>query len=156
MNTLEIVEVDLSDNKHADAVLAVTNRYAQDPMGRGANLPESTRRILVKELQNFPLYIGFIAFVDGKPAGLANCFYTFSTFKAAHVINIHDLAVMPDYRSMGIGQALIGAVVKKAKEKNCCKVTLEVREDNRARNLYEREGFSYGKPMMYFMTKELS
>lgn len=156
MNTLEIVEVDLSNKKHADAVLTVTNRYAKDPMGRGASLSDSTQRTLITELKKIPMYIGFVAFIDGKPAGLANCFYTLSSFKAAPVINIHDLIVMPDYRSMGIGKALIGTVTKKAKEKNCCKVTLEVREDNRARNLYEREGFSYGEPMMYFMSKELS
>ncbi|MFO8066626.1 MAG: hypothetical protein R6U11_03490 [Bacteroidales bacterium] len=40
-------------------------------------------------------------------------------------------------------------------KENCCKVTLEVREDNRARNLYERSGFSYGEPRMFFMEKEV-
>lgn len=155
MNEMEIIEVDLKRPDHSSAVLQITNRYAKDPMGNGKPLPETTKADLIKELMSFEPYLGILAFVNGEAAGLANCFYGFSTFKAARLLNIHDLAVLPKYRSMGIGQALIGSVVKKAREENCCKVTLEVREDNRARNLYEREGFSYGKPTMYFMTKEL-
>jgi len=155
MNEMEIIEVDLKHPDHSSAVLQITNRYAKDPMGDEKPLPETTKADLIKKLMSFDPYLGILAFVDGEAAGLANCFYGFSTFKAARLINIHDLAVLPKYRSMGIGQALIGSVVKRAREENCCKVTLEVREDNRARNLYEREGFSYGKPTMYFMTKEL-
>lgn len=155
MNEMEIIEADLKHPGHSSAVLQITNRYAKDPMGNGKPLPETTKADLIKELMSFEPYLGILAFVNGEAAGLANCFYGFSTFKAARLLNIHDLAVLPKYRSMGIGQALIGSVVKRAREENCCKVTLEVREDNRARNLYEREGFSYGKPTMYFMTKEL-
>lgn len=155
MNEMEIIEVDLKRPDHSSAVLQITNRYAKDPMGDEKPLPETIKADLIKELMSFDPYLGILAFVNGEAAGLANCFYGFSTFKAARLINIHDLAVLPKYRSMGIGQALIGSVVKRAREENCCKVTLEVREDNRARNLYEREGFSYGKPTMYFMTKEL-
>lgn len=155
MNTLEIVAVNLSDGKHAEAVLNITNRYAKDPMGNGMSLSEQVKKTLIRKLQSFPQYLGFLALIDSKPAGLVNCFYGFSTFKASKLINIHDLAVLPDFRSMGIGQALIEAVVKKARDTNCCKVTLEVRKDNRARNLYEREGFFYGDPTMLFMTKEI-
>lgn len=152
---MEILEVNLSNPGHESAVLEITNRYAKDPMGDGKPLPDSIRKNLIDELKTFDTYTGFLAYVNGKAAGLANCFYGFSTFKASPLINIHDLAVLPEFRSMGIGQALIGSVVKKAEKENCCKVTLEVREDNRARNLYEREGFSYGDPAMYFMTKDL-
>lgn len=155
MNKLEIVEVDLSNNDHKESILKITNRYAKDPMGDGKPLANAVKTNLIDELKAFDSYLGLLAFVNGEGAGLANCFYGFSTFKAARLINIHDLAVLPKFRSMGIGKALLGSVVKKAEEENCCKVTLEVREDNRARNLYEREGFSYGNPTMYFMTKEI-
>jgi len=155
MNEMEIIEVDLHNSDHASAVLKITNKYAQDPMGDGKPLQESIKKNLINQLKSFEPYVGFLAFVKGEVAGLANCFYGFSTFKASRLINIHDIAVLPTFRGMGVGQALIGSVVKKAREKNCCKVTLEVREDNRARNLYEREGFSYGNNAMYFMTKDL-
>lgn len=153
MKELEIVEADFSINKHADAVLLVTDQYAKDPIGLGKPLPEDIREKLIDEMKNFPGTFSLIAFYNGEPAGIANCIFSFSTFNAAKVLNVHDLAVIKNFRSKGIGEALLAAVEKKASETNCCKITLEVREDNRARNLYERMGFSYGNPPMYFMSK---
>jgi ribosomal protein S18 acetylase RimI-like enzyme len=155
MKKLEILEADFTNEKHCQAIVNVTNRYAEDPMGLGDSLPDNTRTNLIHELSQFPTMICFIAFFDGEVAGVANCFFGFSTFRAAKVLNIHDLAVMPSFRGKGIGEALLGTIEKKARDTGCCKVTLEVREDNRARGLYERYGFSYGEPTMYFMTKEL-
>lgn len=155
MKELTIIEADLSNKTHADAVLFVTNEYAKDPMGLGKPLPEKIRENLVDEIQKFPVWFSLLVFYDEKPAGIANCVYSFSTFNAAKVINIHDLAVLKEFRGKGIGEALLGAVEKKARETNCCKVTLEVREDNRAKNLYERMGFEYGEPAMFFMSKYL-
>lgn len=145
----------MTNKKHTEAILMLTDQYAQDPMGLGDSLPEETRKDLIREMKNFPTTLCFIAFVDDVAAGVANCFYSFSTFHASRVLNIHDLAVSPGFRSQGIGEMLLAAAEKRAAESGCCKVTLEVREDNRARNLYERLGFSYGEPTMYFMTKEL-
>lgn len=155
MKKLKIVEADFSNKEHTEAILTLTNQYAQDPMGLGDSLSAKTKRDLIQEMKKFPTTLCLIAFMDGTPAGLANCFYGFSTFCAAKVLNIHDLAVSPNFRGRGIGEMLLSAVEKKAAENDCCKVTLEVREDNRARNLYERQGFSYGEPTMYFMAKEL-
>jgi len=156
MNKVELTEVNLDNPDHASAVLEITNKYAKDPMGDGSPLPGSVQSKLIDGLRNTQSYIGFLAFVNGEAAGLINCFYGFSTFKASRLINIHDIAVLPEFRSRGIGQALIDSVLQRATEKSCCKVTLEVREDNRARNLYERKGFRYGTPNMYFMTKDLT
>lgn len=153
MKKLQIVETDLSDSKHVEALLFSTDQYARDAMGISRPLSVDVKEVLVDELKKFPGYIGFLAFVDGRPAGVANCVYSFSTFKAKKVINIHDLAVNPQYRGKGIGDALLAAVEGKGARENCCKVTLEVREDNRARNLYERFGFKYGEPRMLFMEK---
>lgn len=155
MKELNIIEADFSNQKHSEAVLFVTNEYAKDPMGLGKPLPEKVRKNLINEIKKFPVWFSLLAFYDEQPAGIANCVYSFSTFSAAKVINVHDLAVLRTFRSKGIGEALIGAVEKKAKQTDCCKVTLEVREDNRARNLYERMGFKYGDPTMFFMSKYL-
>lgn len=155
MKELNIIEADFTNEKHADAVLFVTNEYAKDPMGLGKPLPEEIHANLIDEIKNFPVWFSLIAFYDDQPAGIVNCVYSFSTFNAAKVINVHDLAVLKNYRSMGIGEALLAAVEKKAKQTNCCKITLEVREDNRARNLYERMDFEYGDPKMFFMSKYL-
>lgn len=155
MKSLEIIEADLKNPEHGESILKVTNEYARDPMGLNEPLPDQVSETLIKKMRNFPCSLSFIAFFEGEPAGVANCFYGFSTFNAAKLINIHDLAVSPSYRSKGIGEALIAAVEKKAKEENCCKITLEVREDNRARSLYERLGFEYGEPRMFFMNKKV-
>lgn len=155
MKKLEIVEADLTNPTHAESVLFVTDQYARDPMGLKRPLSDDVKSKLIEQLKLFPAYVGFIAYFDGEPAGVANCVYSFSTFNAARVINIHDLAVNPTHRGNGIGEALMAAVEKKAKEEGCCKVTLEVREDNRARNLYERFGFEYGEPRMFFMEKKI-
>lgn len=155
MKELVIVETDLNNPKHAEAVLFSTDQYARDAMGMKRPLDENVKKQLIDRLKEFPSYVGFLAFMDDQPAGVANCVYSFSTFKAQKVINIHDLAVNPQFRGNGIGEALLAEVERKAKKENCCKVTLEVREDNRARNLYERAGFSYGEPRMFFMEKEI-
>ena len=153
MKKLEIVSADLNNTTHADAVLTITDLYARDPMGIRKSLSEEVKKELIQKLKEFPGTRCFIAFIDDEAAGVANCFYSFSTFNAKKVINIHDLAVNPKFRNKGIGQALLGTVEKSAAEEDCCKITLEVREDNRARNLYERHGFTYGDPPMLFMEK---
>lgn len=155
MQQLDIIEADLENEDHTAAILAITDAYALDPMGLKRPLSDDVKAVLIRELYHFPGSISFIAMLNDKPVGLANCFYGFSTFKAKKVLNIHDLAVLPEARGKGVGEALLSAVEKKAKETDCCKVTLEVREDNRARNLYERSGFDYGEPQMFFMEKKM-
>jgi ribosomal protein S18 acetylase RimI-like enzyme len=155
MGKLEILTADLSYPKHSDAIIQITGQYALDPMGMKRALSDEVKSTLIDELRSFPTYLGFIAFYDEKAAGVANCFFNFSTFNAAKIINIHDLAVDRAQRGKGIGEALMKAVEKRAMEENCYKITLEVREDNRARSLYERFGFEYGEPRMFFMEKKV-
>ena len=62
--------------------------------------------------------------------------------KARPLLNIHDLAVLPSYRGRGVGHALLQAAEEHARREGCCKLTLEVRDDNaRARALYRSFGF---------------
>jgi ribosomal protein S18 acetylase RimI-like enzyme len=69
-------------------------------------------------------------------------FIGFSTFHARPLLNIHDLAVVPGRRGKGVGRALLTAAEAHAGELGCCKLTLEVQDDNTpARQLYERFGF---------------
>lgn len=54
-----------------------------------------------------------------------------------------NIAVHPDCRRAGVGQALIRALIRALKERDSCCLTLEVRESNApARSLYEKMGFS--------------
>ncbi|MGM0745872.1 MAG: GNAT family N-acetyltransferase, partial [Bacteroidota bacterium] len=115
MKELVIIEADLNNPNHAEALLFSTDQYARDAMGMKRPLKEETKAVLVDKLKSFPCYIGFLAFIDDQPAGVANCVYSFSTFKAQKVINIHDLAVNPQFRGNGIGEALLAEVERKAK-----------------------------------------
>lgn len=56
---------------------------------------------------------------------------------------ISNVAVAPEYRRMGIADALISELLRRANELELSFVTLEVRESNApARALYEKNGFS--------------
>jgi len=79
----------------------------------------------------------------GEPLGVAVCFIGYSTFAARPLLNLHDLAVVPNARGAGVGRALLAAVEAQARARGCVKLTLEVREDNaRARRLYQHVGFA--------------
>lgn len=150
---ITILEADLNNTVHAEHILFLTNTYSKDVMGRGEPLPEFVQKNLLSGLKEMPNALIFLAYNEDKPVGIASCFIGYSTFYAKKLINIHDLGVIPDARGKGIGKALIGAVSKKAKALDCCKVTLEVLENNPARRLYEREGFEYGDPVFFYMAK---
>jgi len=142
-HVITVLEADLARPDHAQAIVELLNGYAMDPMGDGMPLSEVARRDLIPGLRTHPSTLVFLAFHDGKPAGLAICFRGFSTFAARPLVNIHDYFVPPAHRGMGIGRSLIAAVEKRARDLGCCKLTLEVQENNhRARGIYTAAGFS--------------
>jgi ribosomal protein S18 acetylase RimI-like enzyme len=90
----------------------------------------------------FPGAVSLLATVDGKPVGLLNAFLGFSTFKARPLMNVHDIAVMPQWRAQGVGQALLQAIEAHAQSLGCCKLTLEVLSGNApAQRTYRAFGF---------------
>ena len=138
----DIYKADFANPNHCSGIVDVLNSYATDEIGRGNTLSEDVRKRLISELNKHPAAFVLLAFVDGQAVGLAICFMGFSTFQACPLLNIHDLAVLPEFRAHGIGRALLSKVEAYAMERGCCKLTLEVREDNpRALGLYERFGF---------------
>ena len=143
MAAIEIVEADLDLEDHQRAVLDMVNAYAQDPIGAGQSLPPENLRRLIPGLREHPTTLIFLAYQDHQPIGIAVCFVGFSTFAAQPLINIHDLAVLPGHRGKGIGPRLLAEVERKARDMGCCKLTLEVQENNhRAREVYQATGFT--------------
>ena len=137
------MEADLDRPEHQHAVLKLINAYARDPMGNGKPLSEAVRRDLIPGLRQHPTTVIFLAYQGNNALGIANCFIGFSTFAARPLINISDLAVLPEYREQHIGRRLLEAVERKAREIGCCKLTIEVQENNhRARHVYDTVGFS--------------
>jgi GNAT superfamily N-acetyltransferase len=143
MPPAQIVEADLNRLQHQNDVVDLIDAYAADPMGNGQPLAPEVRRALIPGLRQHPTTIVFLAYQSGKAIGIAVCFLGFSTFAARPLINIHDLAVLPEHRAQGTGRRLLAAVEEKARATSCCKLTLEVQENNfRARRVYEAAGFA--------------
>ncbi len=153
--SLTIQQADFTNDDHARHIINLTNAYALDEMGGGRPLPDEVRKKMIDGLRAMPTSLVLLAFDGEEPVGIANCFWGYSTFYARKLINIHDLAVLPDARGKGVGKALIEKVKEIARKADCCKVTLEVLENNPARRLYEREGFECGDPPYYFMSCKL-
>jgi [ribosomal protein S18]-alanine N-acetyltransferase len=58
-------------------------------------------------------------------------------------IDIHNIAVHPDYRRRGIARALLSEVIGDARQQSLSRVMLEVRRSNMsAQMLYRRVGFA--------------
>ena len=132
----------LDDSEDAAALIALLDHYAQDPMGGGSGLVAEVRATLIDRLRTVPHYLGGLACLNGEPVGLINCFIGFSTFAARPLLNVHDLIVREGHRGAGIGQALLGWAEETARQRGCCKLTLEVLSGNaRAMATYERAGF---------------
>jgi GNAT superfamily N-acetyltransferase len=139
----DIQIADYSNPTHASAIVYLLNEYAKDPMGGGEELSDTVKTKLVSEMAKRPIVHVVIAFVNGKPAGLANCIEGFSTFACKPLLNIHDMVVLAEYRGQGISSQLLKKTEDIAKNLGCCKLTLEVLEGNKtAQAAYIANGFA--------------
>ena len=153
---LEIREADLGDAADAEAVVGIIDSYARGPGGQNAPLTERARANLARGLRDHPAAFVLLAVAGGEPCGVAVCVWGFSTFAGLPSLNVHDLAVLPDRRSQGIGGRLLAEVADRARERGACKVTLEVHDTNEgAKRLYERSGFGPWETPTFFVTKPL-
>jgi len=139
---VQVRAANLQDARDADAVVMLLDAYARDPRGGGEPLPAAVQARVVPGLRAHPTARVWLAFDAGQPVGVCVGFGGFSTFRGLPLLNIHDLAVLPAARGRGIGRALLAAAEAHARATGCCKLTLEVQEDNApARGLYARYGF---------------
>lgn len=140
---IEIDHVDYHDSRHAGALIHLLDAYARDPMGGAHPLSDFAKHHLVQQLAQRPTAFSVLAFADGEPAGLINCFEGFSTFACQPLVNIHDVVVLPQYRGRRIAQLMLERVEQIALARGCCKLTLEVLEENvAAQKLYRKFGFA--------------
>jgi GNAT superfamily N-acetyltransferase len=154
---IAIKECDFGNTAHRNAIILLMNDYMSDNMG--GNLPPYTSALeekLLRGLESHPSKLILLAEEKGHYIGLANCFINFGTFAAQPFINIHDLVVLSGHRGKKTGRLLMETIYLKARELNCSKITLEVREDNLpAQKLYSGLGYRAGIPPMHFWTKYL-
>jgi ribosomal protein S18 acetylase RimI-like enzyme len=141
--SLEIRPVDWQKANESQAVVEVLDSYASHMVGGGVPLSATVRANLSAELAKRPQSIVLLAWSEGQAVGLVIAFEGFSTFACRPLINIHDLAVLPKFQCRGVGKALMAAVEAEAVRRGCCKLRLEVLENNsHARKLYEAVGFA--------------
>jgi GNAT superfamily N-acetyltransferase len=150
----------LEDARDAAAYRRCLDAYARDPMGRGSALPATTLDRVVRDLAAHPTAWIYLAGTGADTSGFATCFLGYSTFRARPLMNIHDIAVLPGARRQGLGRQILRQVSADAAAAGCCKVTLEVREDNPlAARLYRSEGFAPGQgdggPVQYLFLEKM-
>ena len=105
---------------------------------------------IASELDN-PLSYWLVAEDNGKIAGYVG---SQSVLDAADMMN---LAVSPDCRQQGVGQALVNGLVQHLQKNNVIALLLEVRVSNaRAISLYEKLGFEQvgRRPKYYHNPRE--
>jgi ribosomal protein S18 acetylase RimI-like enzyme len=151
-STIRCLPADLSRESHRRAVADLVNMYAREPLARGSDLPPAILERLPEFLHRFPTARVFLARRDSGDEddgsaylAVAVCVLSISTFAAAPVMNIHDIAVRPGFRGRGVGTALLAEVERAAREMRCCKITLEVHRENAgAIAAYRAAGFADG------------
>ncbi len=99
---VSVREADFDDGRDVDGFIAILDSYASSPVGGGRPLALDVRERVVPMLRQHPTSLVLLAFVDDAPVGIAVCFFGLSTFRARPLLNIHDLAVLPQYRGAAI------------------------------------------------------
>jgi len=154
MKMIEFEFCDYENPTHLNALVDLLNHYMSDPMGESEPLNKRQQLRLVDGLANHPSSFVLFALYDQKIVGLATCFINFSTFKVKPYINLHDIVINEQYRGKGLGRLLLEELINISEQRKYCKISLEVREDNKvAQNLYRSLGFNECSPNMYFWTK---
>ncbi|KPI03847.1 GCN5-related N-acetyltransferase [Actinobacteria bacterium OK074] len=83
-----------------------------------------------------------VAELNGDVVGLVCLGFPTMLASNAHVRQIQGLAVAPEARGLGVGRALVRAVVAEARRRGARRISLRVLGHNTpARKVYEAEGF---------------
>ena len=143
---IDMVDADLGDPVHAEAIVRLLDAFMREPMQGGEPLSDRAKQELIPRLHAHPACYVLLALSGTTAVGVAVCFLGFSTFNARPLINIHDIFVVPESRGRGVGKQMLDRIETKARQLGCCRLTLEVREDNRiAKALYLKFGFDQAR-----------
>jgi GNAT superfamily N-acetyltransferase len=78
-----------------------------------------------------PFYFCLIAENDGAPAGFAFYFFNYSTWMGRPGLYLEDIFVLPEFRGLGIGKALLQKVAAVAVKNACPRLQWEVLDWNK-------------------------
>ena len=140
---INVVRVDYLSGQHATDLRRLLREYAEYETQADEPLAENHFDCLPDRLNDFPTAFSLLAYRGEDAVGLMNCFFGFSTFVQKKLINVHDVMVTERERGRGVAGRMFAAVEKIARENDCCRLTLEVLDDNQpALRAYEKHGFS--------------
>jgi ribosomal protein S18 acetylase RimI-like enzyme len=160
---MQISEIKLSEHGSAEKLVQLLDAYYRTPNGGsgGVALAEEIKDRLFSELPRYRNAIAFVAQQQQDITGLVFGSYSLYIFAAKPCANIQLLFVRPEFQHRGFGRKLMLAFEEKARELDCCKVTLEVRETNEpAKALYRGLEYSRGSigpqsELVQFLEKNL-
>lgn len=145
-----------------DDVPAIVELLADDPLGStretpGPELPEAYWAAY-EAISRDPNNILVVAEVDGKIAAtLQLTFIPGLTYTGAERAQIEGVRVAADVRGRGVGQALIGWAVERARERGCRVVQLTTdRQRPAAIRFYQKIGFRPSHMGMKYHLSEIT
>lgn len=105
--------------------------------------PSPVSAQLAQLFSNPRLGCGWIAWSDDIAVGYLLAVYVFSLEHLGLTAEIDELFVLPEYRSSGIGEALLNTAESGFILAGCTNVSLQLsRDNNRARGFYRRHGYT--------------
>jgi GNAT superfamily N-acetyltransferase len=154
MNTKTQVTVRPAERKDSEAFLSLLNGLAEyeslDPPDA-----EGRKRLIEDAFGERPRFSVFLAEIDGKPAGYALVFETYSSFLARPKLYLEDLFVDPAFRGYGVGQALIKTCAAEAIKRGCVRMQWTVLDWNtNAMKFYQNLGAEHLKDWLTYNLDE--
>ena len=102
---------------------------------------DARARLLRDGFGDTPRFEAFLAFADGRPAGYAIIYETYSSFLALPTLYLEDIFVLPEFRSRKAGLALFLHCARIARDRGCGRMDWTVLHWNDlARQFYARLG----------------
>lgn len=117
-----------------------------EPPGKAAQ-----ERLVADAFGPHPRFEVFLAETEGKVAGYAFVFETYSTFLALPTLYLEDLFVLPEFRSKRVGYALMLFLAREAVKRGCGRMEWTVLEWNQhAIDFYKRLGGQHLEEWYYY------
>ena len=95
----------------------------------------------LKEIADYPRFLGFTAWEDDTLVGFAFCYFRHNW--RWDDLNLEIIGVSPEYHGRGYGRALMEAVEKCAKEHGCGNIVLHTSLTDPIFDFYKKNGFKH-------------
>ena len=115
---MNIPTVRKATSEDAPAILSLVDALA-DYEKLTPPSPDAKQRLIRDMTAERPRFDAYLAEVEGRVAGYAFVFETYSSFLAMPTLYLEDLFILPEFRSRKAGYALFTAMVKEAHLRGC-------------------------------------